>query len=61
MSTETDEMQHRDMLLQALKIVESGYGGILSNGQIVDRREHPEAIPMQKNTELRVPEPKEIL
>jgi hypothetical protein len=42
------------------EIVKAGYGGTLQNGNIVDRREHPEAIPLQKNTLLDCPEPKEV-
>jgi hypothetical protein len=38
--------------------VKSGFGGMLPNGYIVDRREHPEAMPIPKNTMLGAPEPK---
>ncbi len=41
-------------------LIKSGYAGVLSNGNIVDRREYPEAIPVQKNSLLGVPEPKEL-
>ena len=46
--------------LKALQISKSGYGGIMPNGNIVDRREHPEAIPIQANKMLGVPKPKKI-
>ena len=46
--------------LKALQISKSGYGGIMPNGNIVDRREHPEAIPIQENKSLGVPKPKKI-
>ncbi len=48
--------------LEALKkiqeIVASGWAGVMPNGNIVDRRVEPTAIPIQKNTLLNVPEPK---
>jgi len=43
------------------KFTAEGYAGCLSNGNIVDRRKHPEAIPVQKNSLLNVPEPKEVI
>jgi hypothetical protein len=44
--------------MQAL--VASGYAGILANGNIIDRREHPKAIPIQENSLLNVPKPKKL-
>jgi hypothetical protein len=41
-------------------LVKEGYAGTLPGGRIVDRREHPEALPMQKNALLGVPEPKHV-
>lgn len=41
-------------------LVKSGYAGILSGGGIVDRRKATNAIPLQKNEQLGIPEPKEI-
>lgn len=38
----------------------SGFAGCLPNGNIVDRRYFPEAIPVQKNSMFGVSEPKEI-
>lgn len=35
----------------------AGWAGVLGNGGIVDRRVHPEAIPIQANKLLGVPEP----
>ena len=46
-----------EQLLQVKRISQSGWGGILSNGNIVDRREHPNAIPIAKNSMFGVPEP----
>jgi hypothetical protein len=39
-------------------LIASGYAGVLPDGKIVDRREHPSAVPIQKNTMLNVPAPK---
>ena len=47
-----------DALMKVREIVNQGFGGVLSNGNIVDRREHPEAIPIQENALLGVPKPK---
>jgi hypothetical protein len=41
-------------------IIESGYAGVLGNGNIVDRREHPTAIPIPKNSMFNTPEPKDV-
>ena len=48
---------HVAELLKVHEIVKSGWAGVLSNGNIVDRREHPEAIPIQKNTLMGTPAP----
>ena len=37
--------------------VASGWAGVLPNGNIVDRRIHPTAVPMQKNPHLNIPTP----
>lgn len=41
-------------------INESGYAGCLPNGNIVDRRIYPEAIPVQENSLLGIPKPKQL-
>ena len=43
-----------------ITLMKSGYGGILSNGNIVDRRDHPEAIPFQENSLFGNPKPKDL-
>lgn len=48
------------VLMEGIELSKSGYAGILSTGQIVDRREHPEAIAMQENSMLGIPKPKDI-
>lgn len=47
-------------LMETTELTKSGYAGILSNGNIVDRREFPNAIPIQKNSLFGTPEPKQI-
>jgi len=42
------------------KLIASGYAGINTKGTIVDRRENPEAIAIQKNRLLGTPEPKAL-
>jgi len=51
--------ENYEALLECVAISQSGYGGILYNGNIVDRRQYPLAIPLQKNTLFGTPEPKE--
>ena len=38
----------------------AGYAGMLPEGMIVDRREHPEAIPVQENSMLGFAKPKKL-
>lgn len=49
-----------DELLKILKINKSGYAGCMPDGRIVDRREHPEAVPVQENKLFGIPKPKQI-
>lgn len=46
--------------VKLLRAVREGYGGVLPNGNLVDRRVSAEAIPIQENPYLRVPGPKGI-
>jgi hypothetical protein len=53
----------KEILKEAQKIIElnkSGYAGITATGQIVDRREFPNAIPVQENSLFGVVKPKKI-
>lgn len=50
----------RQDLIDIHEINQSGYAGVLSNGNIVDRRIYPHAIPIQKNSLFNIPEPKEL-
>lgn len=47
-------------LLKTIELTKSGYGGILPNGNIVDRREHKDAIPFQENPLFGTPKPKPL-
>lgn len=49
-----------DALWKIRGITSDGYSGVMPNGNIVDRREHPEAIPIPKNSLLGVPKPKAV-
>jgi len=55
----TDQVRLKT-LLKTKDIIESGYAGVLPNGNIVDRREHPEATPIQENPLFNTPKPKNI-
>lgn len=50
MNTTTDRTPITDL-------VQTGYGGVLPSGEIVDRREHPEASPIPSNPSMGVPAP----
>lgn len=50
----------REDLITAMEITELGYAGVMPNGNIVDRRKHPEAISIPKNAQLGIPEAKAI-
>lgn len=50
----------RKDLVEIYEINQSGYAGVLSNGNIVDRRKHPEAIPVQENQLLGISKPKKL-
>ena len=47
-------------LNKTLEVIRSGYAGVMPNGNIVDRREHSDAMPIQKNPLFGTPEPKHI-
>ncbi len=48
-----------DLILIAY-INESGYAGIMPDGHLVDRRIYPQAIPIQENSLMGIPKPKEL-
>jgi len=47
-------------LVETGNLIESGYAGIVSNGNIVDRRINKTAVAIPKNTMFNVPDPKRI-
>lgn len=57
---EEKDKEKLDYFLKIQEINKSGYAGCLPNGNIVDRREHPEATPIAKNSMFGIPEPKEL-
>jgi hypothetical protein len=60
-SESCDQVKARvELLMKGIEVIKSGYGGILRNGNIVDRRDHPEAIPLQENKMLGTPKPKKL-
>lgn len=51
---------HIKELYETVDLIKSGYAGILSNGNIVDRRKFPEAYVIHENPLFGTPKPKEI-
>ena len=62
MSETTENYQNRkEKLIATIKASQAGYGGMMPNGMIVDRREFPEAMVVPKNMGVfGIPEPKKI-
>jgi hypothetical protein len=50
--------EHLDALKKIRELTAAGWAGVMPNGNLVDRRENPNAIPVPKNSLLGVPEPK---
>jgi hypothetical protein len=42
------------------KVKADGYAGFLPNGNLVDRRDFPNAIPLQYNPMLNIPHPQKL-
>jgi len=55
-----NELVKLQKLLKAKELCQSGYAGVNKEGKIVDRREFPDAVPMQRNTVFGTPKPKKI-
>jgi len=51
----------RPDLVEIDEINASGYAGVLPNGNIVDRRKHPAAVAVQRNSIFNIPSPKKLL
>jgi len=57
---ETLRSRGRSDLIETFETIRSGYAGTLPNGNIVDRRSHPEAVPVKENQLLNAPKPQEV-
>jgi sulfur carrier protein ThiS len=55
-----DDQEKLKELLEIVELNKTGYAGVLPNGNIVDRRKHPNAIPIQENRMFGVVKPKPI-
>ena len=53
-----EKTMHLRALFNAKKIIASGWAGVMPNGNVVDRRVHPKAIPIPANKMFGNPEPK---
>lgn len=54
------EAAGRHDLIKIHEINQAGWAGVLPNGNIVDRRLRPDAVPVQKNRMMGIPEPKPL-
>ena len=50
----------RGDLIETMDINDSGYAGILANGNIVSRLQYPSAIPIPENSMMGLPKPKRL-
>lgn len=50
----------RQDLIDVHEINQSGYAGVNSKGQIVDRRKDPSAISVKENSMMGIPKPRNI-
>ena len=57
---ENEEKVRLEMMMETLDVIKSGYAGVISNGNIVDRRKHLNAMPIPENPLFCTPKPKEI-
>ena len=55
-----DKKEKLAVLLKIRSIYLSGFGGLLKNGRIVDRREFPQATPIGEYAKLGVPKSQKI-
>lgn len=53
-----EETKREESLLATMEIIKTGYAGVMPNGHIVDRRIHPEAVPIPENPLFNTPKPK---
>jgi len=52
--------QRRERLLKIKELSTTGFAGVMPNGQIVDRREMPQAVPMKRNIYFGIPDPQPV-
>jgi sulfur carrier protein ThiS len=55
-----DDQEKLKALMEIVELNKTGYAGVLPNGNIVDRRKYPNAIPVQENKMFGVVKPKPI-
>ena len=55
-----NELVKLQKLLKTKELCQSGYAGVSKEGKIVDRREFPDATPMQRNPVFNTPKPKKV-
>ena len=55
-----EENARLDALMDSIELTETGYAGINPDGQKVDRRKFPKAVPMAENRALLIPKPKRV-
>lgn len=48
-------------LTEIVALSQSGYGGLSPQGEIVDRRKHPSAVPIPENSLMKIPKPIEFI
>ena len=60
MAKKMTEQARLKELLKTMDVIKSGYAGVMPNGNIVDRREHPEAIEIPENPLFSTPKPKRL-
>ncbi len=56
----TNKLTERDPTSDLLEAIIHGYGGMLSTGELVDRRKVPQARPIAGNKLLNVGSPKQV-
>jgi hypothetical protein len=55
-----DKREKLAVLLNIRSIYLSGFGGLLKNGRIVDRREFPQAMPINEYVKFGIPESQKV-
>ena len=54
------KLKRGEALLAIVELIKSGYAGVLPNGNVVDRRIHPDAVPAAENPMFGNPKPKPV-